>query len=68
MWKSGKSVELFLNQSLVLLKRRVCPVEGETERMFVLIWASLLFTVRGSDADTGMRLYCNFVMMSTLYF
>ncbi|XP_070822684.1 myelin-associated glycoprotein-like [Chaetodon trifascialis] len=37
----------------------MCPVEGETyclqhrNRMFVFIWTAVLFSLRGSNADTG---------------
>ncbi|XP_047454147.1 sialic acid-binding Ig-like lectin 10 [Mugil cephalus] len=48
--------------------KRVCRVEEETERvkhhlrMFVLFWVTLLFSVRGSSADTdsstGLKQHC----------
>ncbi len=57
---------------LLHFQRKVHPAQGETDclnkqiRMFVLIWATLLFSVRGSNADTGMHLYCDLVMIPIL--
>uniref|UniRef100_A0A671Y5M8 Sialic acid-binding Ig-like lectin 5 n=1 Tax=Sparus aurata TaxID=8175 RepID=A0A671Y5M8_SPAAU len=51
----------------------MCPFKGETHcvshpiRMFFLLWAALLFSVRGSSADTGASVeHCNYGFCITL--
>lgn len=70
----------FITWMILMYKKCLCSLKGEsflvernTEclnhriRMFVLIWATLLYSVTGINADEGIQLYNNLAVLIIRY-